>query len=194
MSKFYLSLFTLLLILFTFGCAPGPVTSCPEGQVLAEDSNECVENTCLNHFCDSNQHCIVNSTAPQCICDNGYDSNIEYVGGNETLVCSEHNEHVDCGQGSDSNTHCDSNGEWVCNDGYYNNGEPGGEIVCITDNCYAPNMQDNNGECTCNMGFREVHDFCTQTDCPENSHRASNTACVCDDNYVQTDGQCLIKM
>ena len=193
MSKFSLSLFTLLLVLFTFSCAPGPVNSCPDGQVLAEDSNECIENTCLNHFCDSYQHCIVNMAAPQCVCDNGYDSNIEHIGNNEVLVCSEHNETIECTQGSDSNTHCNSNGEWVCNDGYYNNGD--GEIVCITDNCYTPNMhEDTNGSCSCNMGFTQVHDFCTQIDCPENSHRVLNSACICDDAYIKVDGQCLMKM
>jgi hypothetical protein len=193
MSKIYLSLFIALLTVFAFSCSPDPISSCPDNQVLSEDTNECVENTCLNHFCDSHQHCIVNISGPKCICDNGYDANIEYIAGNEILTCSEHNNTIECGQGTDSNTHCNSNGEWVCNDGYYNNAAPGEEVVCITDECYAPNENKDNN-CACNMGFQSIHDFCTQTECPENSHRTLNTACVCDNNYIEVDGQCLMKM
>ena len=88
MSKFYVIFLTALLSVLAFSCNPGPGPICPDGEVTAEDTNECVENTCLNYECGGNQHCVVTSTEPICVCDDGYTE--VHAGYCAQVNCQEH--------------------------------------------------------------------------------------------------------
>ena len=115
MSKAFLTTLLVSLVLFALGCDPG--TSCPKGQVLAGDSNSCVENTCINYACDSNQHCVVSAQyGPDCECNEGTVGHHDYSGVHPVLVCEAPENNCSC---TGMNTHCDSMGDCVCNEEFY---------------------------------------------------------------------------
>jgi len=60
--------FLLFLLPFLFIACHDDDPSCPKGKVLAEGSNTCVENFCLNNPCKINQKCTVGISGPICTC------------------------------------------------------------------------------------------------------------------------------
>ena len=115
-ASFITSLFALLTLL-AVSCAPGPHTSCPAGQVSPEGGNTCVENTCINYYCDANQHCVVGETEPYCVCDAGFESDIDTSGATTpVLICTKRTE--SCVGCTGYNTHCDATEGCICDAGY----------------------------------------------------------------------------
>ncbi len=115
-ASFITSLFALLTLL-AVSCAPGPHTSCPAGQVIPEGGNTCVENTCINYNCDANQHCVVGEREPYCVCDAGFESDIDTSGATTPVLVCKRPQQNSCSC-TGYNTHCDSMGDCVCNPGY----------------------------------------------------------------------------
>jgi hypothetical protein len=68
MKKISLAFLTFFITIFMVGCHHHKTKSCPNGQVLAEGTNQCVQNYCLNSPCDANQTCTVGVSGPICNC------------------------------------------------------------------------------------------------------------------------------
>ena len=108
----FITLIFSFLVLLTVGCDPG--TSCPKGQVLATDSNSCVENTCIDYACDINQHCVVSAKfGPDCECNRGTVGHHDNSGAHPILVCEVPVDDCSC---TGENAFCDSKGDCVCDD------------------------------------------------------------------------------
>ncbi len=64
----FISLSLFLSGFFMLGCHHHKTKSCPEGQVLAENTSQCVENFCLNNPCHNDQKCSVALNGAVCTC------------------------------------------------------------------------------------------------------------------------------
>jgi len=142
------------------------IISCGES-VTTTDNNHQAEpqenNVCVEGDCGGHGVCYIENTKPICVCDEGY---VFFKG-----YCVEHKEPSTC-----DNIQCDEGSYCV---------DLGSTYTC---ECKVGYHSDDNNVCVKNA-------TCLDTTCDVNKHCIvvdyENTKCVCDNSYVEHDGECI---
>ncbi len=113
-SLIFMLLFSAFLMV---GCHHHKTKSCPKGQVLADGTNQCVQNYCLSNPCPEDQNCTVGVSGPICSCSSSeqrMDNNGHcYYDETFNINCSGHG-HIELAAG-ENYCECDSGYEMLGN-------------------------------------------------------------------------------